>query len=208
MNESVELPQVLLFDLGGVLVEWIGIGRVAELCRGQYDPEAVRKFWLESHVVRDFERGRCTEQEFATGVIAGLDLAIGPDGVLTEFASWVRAPLPGAVELLDSLHGRFVLACLSNTNATHWHRIRDEFGFSSRLDHAFLSHELGLMKPDPDCYERVLRDLGRPAASVAFFDDNPECVEGARRAGMLARLVRGIEELKSALAEIGCLRHE
>lgn len=56
--DSVE---ILLFDLGGVLVHWDGIGSLRELTRARLSKEEARKFWLDSPAVRKFERGQISE---------------------------------------------------------------------------------------------------------------------------------------------------
>ncbi len=204
MAQNDETPKVLLFDLGGVLVQWDGIDALRELCPDRLEREAARRFWVGSPWVQRFERGDCTQEEFANAVVRELGLTVSPGEFLAEFETWVRAPLPGALELLESLRGRHVLACLSNTNATHWRRIRDDFGFGARLDRCYLSYDIRRVKPSAECFEFGVEDLGHAAGSVAFFDDNPECVEGARAVGLRAWIVRGVEELRDTLREIGC----
>lgn len=203
MARTTDCPKVLLFDLGGVLVQWDGIDAVLDLCPDGVDREVVRRFWIGSPWVQKFERGDCTDMEFARAVVGEFDLSVSADAFLAEFETWVSAPLPGALELLDSLRGRYITACLSNTNATHWRRIRDDFGFGPRLDHCFLSYAIRRVKPSTDCFEYVLQELGQPPHAVAFFDDNPECAEGAAKAGLRAWVVRGVEELRGVLQEIG-----
>jgi HAD superfamily hydrolase (TIGR01509 family) len=71
------------------------------------------------------------------------------------------------------------------------------------FDHRFLSHELGLVKPDREIFEHVLARLGCPADRVLFLDDNLINVEGARAAGLHAERARGLAEVRSALARHG-----
>lgn len=192
---------VLLFDLGGVLVQWVGSQGLMEFAGERLSPESARRFWLESPWVRDFERGRCTPLEFARGVVAELDLAIPPEDFLQAFTSWDRGPFPGAVELLEDLRSRCTLACLSNNNVIHWTRLRDDYGFGKRFDRCFISHEIGLIKPDHEVFEYVRRALGVPPARVLFLDDNPECTEAAQRLGFAAVTVRGVDEVRQALQD-------
>jgi putative hydrolase of the HAD superfamily len=50
----------------------------------------------------------------------------------------------------------------------------------------WFSCDLRATKPDLAVYTRVLADLGADGASVTFFDDRPDNVAGARRAGLQA----------------------
>jgi putative hydrolase of the HAD superfamily len=193
-------PSVLLFDLGGVLVDWAGNEPLLALTHGRLDPEAARKFWLESPAVRDFETGRCGAGEFATAVVAGLRLDCPPEDFLAQFESWDRGPFPGAAELLAELAPHYFLACLSNNNELHWRRLwRQHPHFLDRFHRLFASFEIGKIKPDPDIFEYVLAQLQVPPGAVLFFDDNIECVEAARRLGMRACQTKGVAAVRAAL---------
>ena len=192
---------VLLFDLGGVLVDWAGIGAVAELTSGRMGVDSTRRYWLSSEWVRGFESGRCAVDAFCSGVVGDLELPLPPGEFLQRFLSWDRGPLPGALELLDNLRPQFTLACMSNNNPLHWERLRPVF--APRFHHIFLSYETGLMKPDTVAFDHVLVRLGCPAEEVLFFDDSPECVEGARAVGIRGHMVQGVPAVLKALASEG-----
>jgi HAD superfamily hydrolase (TIGR01509 family) len=196
----------VLFDLGGVLVEWDGIEPLVRLSGGALDRDLARRFWLESPSARAFEKGLCRPAEFAAGAVRELGLRLRPEEFLVEFAAWDRGPLPGALDLLEELRPRCRLACLSNNNEIHWGKVIAEFGRSfSKL---FASHETGLIKPDREAFEAAAGDLGVPVGEILFLDDNPECVEAALAAGMRAREVHGVAEARRALEGAGLLRRK
>lgn len=191
--------QVLLFDLGGVLVEWVGSAGLLSLADGTLDAEAARRFWLESPWVRRFERGQCNPLEFARGVVEALGLRLPPEEFLVHFTRWDKGPFPGTADLLRELRGRYLLACLSNNNVIHWPRLRDEFSMGRFFDRCFISCEIGLVKPDPEVFRYVRRELGVPAGRILFIDDNPECTEAAAGEGLATATARGIEAVRQAL---------
>jgi glucose-1-phosphatase len=190
---------MLLFDLGGVLVEFDGIAPLIQLSGGRLTPEEARRFWLESPWIKLLEVGRCTPQEFAAGVIADFNLTMTPDEFLTIFRSWEKGHRPGSLELLDALNGRFRLRCLSNNNSVHWQVLCRKSPIARKFERCYVSHEIGLIKPNRDVFEYVLKDVNLPAEAVLFFDDSPECVEAARRVGMHADCVQSIAAIKHAL---------
>jgi len=189
---------ILLFDLGGVLVRWDGVDALTELTSGRLSKESARRFWLTSDWVRRFEKGICSPMDFAAGAVEELGLGnqVQPQEFLQSFFSWDRGPLPEAQAILEELGKSYHLACLSNNNSLHWPRIRDEFGFGRYFERTYLSHEIGLIKPDPEVFHYVIRDLGVPPNRILFFDDNIECVDSAREAGMGAELTRGVEDIR------------
>jgi len=208
MNESIvsHTIQVILFDLGGVLVEFDGIAPLIALSGNKLDREGARRFWLTSPSVRKFETGKCGAEEFAHCAVAELGLAMAPDIFLQQFVSWDRGPMDGALNLLDTLKPHFLLACLSNNNELHWNRLREETKLPEKFHRCYLSHEIGLMKPDPESFNHVVRDLGTRPEHILFFDDNPECVDAAKLLGFTAHRARGVGEVRAVLSELGLLR--
>ena len=63
---------------------------------------------------------------------------------------------------------------------------RPEF---AELDAFVDSTELGVRKPAPEAYLAAADALAVAPHGTVFLDDTPECVEGARRVGMLGILV-------------------
>ncbi len=196
--------QCLLFDFGGVLVDWEGVEPLVSLSGGRLTSEQARRFWLESVWVRRFETGRCTPLEFGAGVVDEIALGVTPAQFIKAFESWDKGPLPGAVELARSLGSRFRLMCLSNNNVLHWSRPALQ-ELARCFERCYASFQTGLMKPDPEAFQLVIRESGTRPEGILFLDDTPECVDAARRAGMQARQVRGVEMVRATLAEMGLL---
>ncbi len=202
MDNSIE---IIMFDLGGVLVTWKGIEGLRDFSGGKMTMEESRLFWLHSEWVREFGRGRCSAAEFVEGILSELDFSVSHEQIMEAFLEWDRGPMPGASELLQDLRGHYRLACLSNNEEIHWNRLKGEFQVDRFFDKCYLSHEIGMIKPDPEIYQYVTEDLGIDPSGILFFDDNPECVEAAREAGMKSFVTRGVSEVKSRLEELGIL---
>jgi glucose-1-phosphatase len=199
------IPKVLLFDLGGVLVDGAGLRELPRMLPRPMTPEDLRRKWVTSPAVELFETGRCSSRDFAIAFIEEWGLAIEHDEFLTRFTAWVGAPYPETAGLLSALDGRHALACLSNTNAAHWDKLRRMDGLRLVLERPFLSHELGLMKPSPEVFAQVARGLGCEPGEIAFFDDGPENVDGAAKAGLSAHHTVGPVALRKVLQELGLL---
>lgn len=192
---------VLLFDLGGVLVQTTGRQALRAL-RPHFGDEEILAKWHACGAVLDFESGRCSPQEFAEAFIADWELGLAPEAFLSEFGSWVSGLYPGARELLDQLAGRYRLACLSNINALHWSRLAQ---VEELLDHCVLSFQTGWMKPRQEAYRTAAHQLGVAYSDIHFFDDLRANVAAARALGMNAHEVSGIAQTRAALARAGLL---
>ena len=192
-------PRVLLFDIGGVLVDFIGPAGLQGLLDGRHRLDELEQMWPDSPSLQRYELGLIDEQTFIGEFTREWKIELSPPAFIEAFSSWARAPLPGALSLLDDLKGTAILACLTNMNASYWSRIRDEMGFGTRFEHCYASQETGLLKPDPAAYRQVLDDLECQPAELWFFDDTLKNVDAARAIGMRAFHIRGTAELKSCL---------
>lgn len=200
----VPAVDLVLFDLGGVLLELGGIEAMGEMA-GIDDDEEIWRRWLACPWVRRFERGGCTPEEFAAGVVDEWALPVEPAAFLASFATWPRGPYPGAVELVAEVQALVPVGVLSNTNALHWEQHGQMLSFLDGFDHRFLSFELGLLKPDRDLFERIALLVPFAPHRVLFLDDNQVNVDGARAAGFGAARALGPDGARTALAAAGVL---
>jgi putative hydrolase of the HAD superfamily len=203
---DVSAFDVLLFDLGGVLIDFAGFEELGRLLPGGADRAEVRSRWISSPSVQRFERAGISPQEFARGVVRELQLDLSPDQFIQAFVAWARGPYPGARSLLRRLRNSHVLACLSNSNELHTplHRRSIE----PLMDRYYFSDELGQVKPDREIFEHVVGDLGVTPRRIAFFDDTRVNVRAAREAGIIAFEVDGVAELETQLQLLGVINRE
>ena len=199
-------PELLLFDLGGVLVEFAGPKELGQHLRWPSTPEVILRRWTECPHTDEFERGKLSPAQWAERFIRDWDVDLAPDDFLTKFTTWSRRVLPGARELLEQLRPRYRLAALSNSNELHWVRNTNELRIIELLEFAISSHQLGLCKPHPDIYRAALdrAKVSSPDA-IVFFDDLRANIDAARSAGMRAYQVRGVEELRARVSAEGLL---
>jgi HAD superfamily hydrolase (TIGR01509 family) len=192
---------VLLFDLGGVLVEFSGVRGLAVLLQGRLsESEIIRQM---SHYLpsEQFGLGQITAREFGERFIKDWNLELSSEDFLLEFQSWSKRLLPGAVELLTLLRPRFRLAALSNSNELHWERNTKDLGLTGLFEVAISSHQVGLYKPDAQIYLTALDRLGVSPDCVMFFDDVPAYVAAASALGIHAFQVEGVEGVRSRLIQ-------
>jgi putative hydrolase of the HAD superfamily len=195
---------VVLFDLGGVLIQAGGVAPMRELCGIESEQELWAR-WLGCRWVQLLEAGRCSDEEFAGGVVADWELPVSPDDFLAAFASWEGVPYAGAAELVAETAAAVRVGCLSNTNALQWSAHYEILPITGSFEFRFLSFELGLVKPDRAIFETVAARLPVEPERVLFLDDNVVNVEGAADFGFRTRHVRGVDEARRALVDAGVL---
>ena len=108
--------------------------------------------------------------------------------VETYFSAFIdyAAPIPGTVEMLATLKGKYRLGLLSNlTHAPAALRIIDKLGMTPFFDAVVVSGQLGYRKPHPRVFLELLDQLGTPKEQTAFVGDNLEAdIHGARQMGI------------------------
>jgi putative hydrolase of the HAD superfamily len=198
---------VVLFDLGGVLVELSGVSSMLGWMENRISREELLRMWLASPVVRAFETGQVASELFADQLIVEMNLPVGRDELLDEFTRWPTGLFPGALELIGRVPRRYTRATLSNTNALHWPRLMQEMQLAGVFDHYFASHLIGKIKPDEEVFHHVTQELGCKAGEILFLDDSPLNVAAAKRVGINAVQTRGIAEAERILLDNGVIEN-
>jgi HAD superfamily hydrolase (TIGR01509 family) len=195
-------PSLLLFDLGGVLIESGVFERLNNCLPEPLERIAIKERWLLSPSVRRFESGETEPMEFAEHFIAEWGLRFTPQAFLNEFTSWPRAFFEGARELLRELRTTYRVGCLSNSNPLHWEKFKD---FEEDFDIVLMSHLLGSVKPDREIFMRALHQCEVKPSEVYFFDDSYDNVCAAQSLGITAFHVDGFKALLDVLRIQGLL---
>jgi 2-haloacid dehalogenase len=197
----------VVFDLGNVLIEWDPRHLYRQFFEG--DEELMEHFLAnvctpEWNIEQD--RGRPWDEAVA-GLIARFPEC--SELIRAFYERWdemVPGPVAGMPELLHELHERGTpLTCLTNCSVDTFERVCRRFDFMGLFAGVLVSGRVGLLKPDPEIYRRLLSGQGLNAADTLFIDDSPANVEGARAVGMHAVPFHGAGRLRADLAAHGLL---
>ncbi|HUA00973.1 MAG TPA: HAD-IA family hydrolase [Candidatus Aquilonibacter sp.] len=205
MAHAQDRFRVILFDVGGVLTELSGMGKLLSWLQDDVTAEQARALWLASPTVRMFETGRMPAAAFAERMIGELGLLVDADEFLAELCVRGQRVLPGSVDLVRRVPRDLVRATLCNTNELQWHSLSGQGDLLDAFDHHFASHLTGKIKPDRDAFEHVLATLDCDGCEVLFLDDSATNVAAAERAGMAAFHVAGLAQSERALRTAGIL---
>lgn len=153
------------------------------------------------------ETGRLAEAEFHRRASAQIHESFGTDVDPERLKQMLRACMgPTRPEMLALVadvkragYQTGLLTNIFNERRTWLHGI---FA-AGTMDVVVDSSEVGLRKPEPAIYERLLRMLGREASEVAFVDDFPENLEPARAMGMAAILFEDAGQVRQELLDLG-----
>jgi glucose-1-phosphatase len=196
---------VILFDLGGVLVELPESPIYADWLDPAPSSGQKLSDWLTSPAAKAFEKGEIRAAQFADEIVKEMKLPISPKELLAYFTFWPKGLFPGTKALIDRILPRYCLAVFSNTNELHWPRLMTEMELEECFDYYFASFQIKMAKPDPAAFQYVVNAMSCKPSEILFLDDTRLNVDAARRIGMKAERVNGIGQVEKILSEYGAL---
>lgn len=181
-----------IFDLGNVIIDIDYDFSINELKKilPENKHELSGKFFTSKYH-KDYEKGLISSEEFRNE-IRNLYKEDWTDVQIDHVWNSLLKNVPQErIDLLKKLKSDYGTAILSNTNAIHIQKFDEilvEFTTEKTIfdlcHEIFLSHEMGLAKPDVAIYEEVLGKIKVPAKNVLFFDDLTANLEGAEKVGI------------------------
>lgn len=178
----------IIFDLGGVLLNLDQERTLRRFRKLGLDLDDVN---VQSPIFKDFETGKVKEEEFLHFLKSELKGTAGDQEVLDAWNAMLLDMPSERVELVYSLKSKFRIFLFSNTNTLHMKEIfryTDEIlgpgKFSGMFEKMYLSYELGMRKPSPDAFQKVMQDANLKGFETVFIDDSRLNIKGAREAGL------------------------
>jgi HAD superfamily hydrolase (TIGR01509 family) len=197
-------PTTVVFDLGGVLIDWSPRRLYRKLID---DPVELDRF-LTDVVSPQWHQGSDRGRSVAAGV-AELTASHPADAALIE-AFDVRWPemfggvFPATVDIVRELRdGGIRLLGLTNWPAEKFPAARATFGVLAELEGIVVSGEEGVAKPDRAIFDRLLARYDVDPATAVYVDDRAEHVETARRLGLTGVQFNAADALRRDLAGLG-----
>lgn len=200
-------PHTVLFDLGGVLIDWNPRYLYASLFAG--DAAALDHF-LARVCPPQWNHEMDAGKPFAQAVAERQRLFPDHAGHIAQWdLAWERM-LAGAMDdtvaLLDALRARGCrLLALTNWSAEKFPVARRRYAFLDWFEHIVVSGEVGLAKPDARIFALTVERTGLDPARTVYIDDSAPNVEAGLRAGLRALHFTGAARLRSDLAGLGLL---
>ncbi|MDP1727792.1 MAG: HAD family phosphatase [Bacteroidota bacterium] len=183
----------IIFDLGGVILNLDQNRTLNAFKLLGADLEAYNE---SLSIFKEYETGKIDSYTFKQTIHLELKGTVSHEQIEIAWNSMLLDLPPRRVELVQKLKTRYRLILLSNTNTMHMDDIYKVNGreiFDSLFDKIYLSHEIGLRKPNLDCYDFVLKDAGLLAHETIFIDDSITNIKGAEAAGI--RSILALEPL-------------
>lgn len=194
MSDLLQGIDAIIFDFGNVLIDLDYprvIRRFSEVAKK--NQEEIEELVVTSPVLQKFEMGMIGPDEFRANINKLLGTNMGERQFEDIWNSMLKSITKERMDKVLKIGERFDTFILSNTNMIHEiayeEMIMEETGkFSLRdfVKEVYYSHEIGMRKPNLNCYNFVIEDIGLYASRMLFLDDRLDNVEAAKKAGMKA----------------------
>jgi len=188
----IENIRHIIFDLGGVL-----LNIDYQLTEKAFTDLGITNFGelysqlKQTDVFDRFETGHISGPDFLGAMQEASGKNVSAQQVTDAWNAMLLDFPVRRLQLLQQLRIRYDLLLLSNTNEIH------EAAFNKILfgahgmpnigvffDKVYLSHRVGMRKPDVEIFRRILEENGFTPEHTLFIDDSPQHIEGAKQAGI------------------------
>ena len=194
----------IIFDLGGVILNidyHLTIEAFKKLGIENFDK--IYSQSVQNRLFDDFETGKISASRFRSELKKHIPVKVTNTAIDKAWnALLLNLPIE-RLQLLKRLHANYCLFLLSNTNEINMiefskllernYRITDLSPYFNRI---YFSYKIGMRKPEKSIFLFVLNENGLTANETLFIDDSPQHIEGARVAGLHARLLRKDETIE------------
>jgi 2-haloacid dehalogenase len=200
-------PAAVVFDLGGVLIDWDPRYLYRSLFGGD---EAAMEAFLAEVTTPEWNSQQDAGRPWAEAIESlARDHPERRDLISAFWLRWTET-LGDAIEptvgILDDLRRAGLrLFALSNWSAETFPLARPRYPFLDWFEGIVISGELGLVKPDARIFEHLLTRYALDPASTVFIDDSEANVRTARELGMTAIRFDDPRELRQELTALGLL---
>jgi 2-haloacid dehalogenase len=199
-------PTAVVFDLGGVLIDW--------------DPRYLYRTLFEDTASMERFLAEVTTQEWNAAQDAGRPWAEAVEVLAARFpdqrplieayhlrwAETLGGAINGTVEVLAELRERRVrLLALSNWSAETFPVALDRYPFLAWFEGIVISGEVGVAKPDARIFEALIERHSVVPSKTVFVDDIEANVIAAGELGFIGLRFADPAALRVDLADLGLL---
>ena len=188
MKVDLKHFDTIIFDLGGVILD--------------IDPERTRLAFLKlitpdqtnqvfkSSILFDFETGKITAEQMRLKLENLLQTPLDKTAFNRAWNAMLIDYRPKRIERIQWLKNSHKLFLLSNTNELHHssfsNKLIKDYGIllTDLFLKVYLSHEMGLVKPDLEIYRRILIEQDLNPEKTLFIEDTKENALAANKLGI------------------------
>ena len=193
--------KAIIFDLGAVLLNINYQNTIDAFSKlGVKNASTFYSKKVQANLFNQIETGDITAKKF----LSGLQKETNNASINQVSEAWnaMLLDLPeNRLAVIQSLKKEYSIYLLSNTNPIHIDAFKKKLRkvkwkkFCNLFDKMYLSHEVGLRKPNVAIFEYLLKEQNLQAHEVFFIDDSPQHIESANKLGIKTHHLKNGEEI-------------
>ncbi|MDE0472635.1 MAG: HAD family phosphatase [Ekhidna sp.] len=194
MSDLLQGIDAIIFDFGNVLIDLNYPEIIRKLRKvARRSQSNIEDLVVNANVLQLFETGKIGPKRFRAEFNRILDINLSESEFDKIWNSLLGSISKERMDNVLEVGKRYKTYILSNSNIIHElafeEMVIDATGRPSVrdfVDKAYFSHEIGMRKPDLECYQFVIEDIDLYPSRMLFLDDRLDNVAAAREAGMKA----------------------
>jgi 2-haloacid dehalogenase len=198
--------KTIIFDLGGVLIDWDPRNLYRRLFSDQEEMEYFLKYICTPEWNAQMDQGKPFQEAMDELSAAHPEYSVQIQAYLPRWEEMLSGPIGDSVKILGELKNLDChLTALSNWSKETFPRVADRFEFLDWFDPLVISGELGLVKPDPDIFFHLLELINKKPGDCLFVDDSRQNIRLAEELGFYCIHFQSPGQLRSDLEKLGIL---
>ena len=193
MKIDQEFPKLntVIFDLGNVIInlDIPATDRAFKKLMGDNFDSAMAEL-NKKNTFQEYEKGNISTKSFIEAI--SLASKITEEQAIKNAWNAMLLDIPQKrFELLNEVKKKYRTFCLSNTNELHIDFIYKQLVRENNLpnlnpffEKVYLSHEMGMRKPDEEIFSKVIDENQLNPSLCLFIDDTAGHLEGAKKTGL------------------------
>lgn len=200
----------IIFDLGGVILninyklsslefEKIGLNNFDNIYSKQQ----------QQNIFNSFEKGEITSKEFIEYIKKQANVLITDKQIINSWNAMLLELPKYRFDFINKINKKYNIYLLSNTNSIHiagFKKIIDKNigynNFVNSFKKIYLSSEIGIRKPDEECFKFVLNENKLLANETLFIDDSIQHINGANQVGLITHHLLNGEDITTVINNI------
>ncbi len=181
----------IFFDLGGVFFNLHRENAFLALNRLGFPIQEIDLSLAKT--IQQMDQGAINKEQFLQIMRPQLHPGVTDEQIIRAYESMLHVPA-SRLALLKKLRSRYKVYLLSNISDIHWEaskRMAREAGIPVEecFDNCFCSYHLGVCKPDPKIFQKVIELSGVNPAESLYLDDADDNITAGKAAGLIAKKI-------------------
>lgn len=194
--------KAVVFDFGNVICEFdnaLFLDRISDYTTLSVQ-ELEKRIYLESNLIKKYETGIISSDEFFKRVVIKCNLSISKKAFIRAYTD-IFTPILSTINLIKKLKKNYKIGLLSNTSEWDYIHGIKKIDIFPLFDAVSVSFEVKAMKPRLEIFEDILGKIQVKHEECIYIDDIESYVEVAKKIGLkgihyttYSRLIRELKK--------------